>query len=108
LALLSLGLFALPVFSSASNVFLIVLSLGLAGVGGIALAWIAGRTSLAQTELKDAFRLNLPRNQARKLFEQLVAGITRVVREAVTILEGEGGMLWVVVLIIVMWLARRG
>ena len=108
LALLSLGLFALPDFSLASNDFLILLSLGLAGVGGITLAWFVGRTSLAQTELKDAFRLNLPRNQVRKLFEQLVASITLVVREAVTILEGEGGMLWVVVLIIVMWLARRG
>ena len=108
LALLSLGLFALPDFSPASDYFLVWLSLVLAGVGGIALAWFAGRSSLAQTDLKDAFRLNIPRNQAQKLFEQLVTAITLVVREAITILEGEGGMLWVVVLIIVMWLARRG
>ena len=108
LVLLSLGLFALPDFSLASRDILLWLSLVLAGIGGIALAWFAGRSSLAQTDLKDAFRLNIPRDQAQKLFGQLASGITLVVREAITILEGEGGMLWVVVLIIVMWLARRG
>jgi len=108
LALLSLGLFALPDISLVSSDLLVLLSLGLTGIGGIALAWFAGRTPLAQIDLKDAFRLNLPRDQVQKLFKQLVAGITLVVREAVTILEGEGGMLWVVVLVIVMWLARRG
>jgi hypothetical protein len=108
LVLLSLGLIARPDLSPASNDFLLWLPIALAAVAGIALAWFAGRSSLARTDLKDAFRLNLPRNQVQKLFEQLVSGISLVFREAITILEGEGGMLWVVVLIIVMWLARRG
>ncbi len=107
LALLSLGLLTLPDFPQTSNDVLILLSILLAGVGGIALAWFAAHTSLAQADLKDAFRINLPREQAKIIIEQFSAGITLIVRETISILEGEGGMIWVVVLIIVMWLARR-
>jgi hypothetical protein len=108
LLLLSLGLIMLPHFPPGSNDFLAWLAIVIAAVGGVALAWVAGRSSLTQTDLKDAFRLNVPSDQVQDLFKQLVTGIALVIRGAISILEGEGGMLWVVVLIIVMWLARRG
>ena len=107
LVLLSLGLLTLPDFPQTGNDVLILLSILLAGAGGIALAWFTAHTSLAHADLKDAFRINLPRDRAKKIIGQFLAGITLIVRETISILEGEGGMIWVVVLIIVMWLARR-
>jgi hypothetical protein len=39
---------------------------------------------------------------------QVIRGAGAALREAATILEGEGGLLWLLLLVVVFWLARRG
>jgi hypothetical protein len=39
---------------------------------------------------------------------QLAGGAGMVLREAAHILEGEGGLLWLLLLVVVFWLAQRG
>jgi NADH:ubiquinone oxidoreductase subunit 2 (subunit N) len=39
---------------------------------------------------------------------QLISGASATLREAAHILEGEGGLLWLLLLVVVFWLARRG
>lgn len=108
MVILSLGLLTLPRYTTASTDILIWFFLLVSGVGGVALAWYAARGHLVWEDLSEAMRLNIPTQQIRELLQALASRIVLFIREAATILEGEGGMLWVLVLIIVLWLARRG
>jgi hypothetical protein len=42
-----------------------------------------------------------------QLLAQIGSGLDSFIRETAAILEGEGGMLWLLVFLVVIWLARR-
>jgi hypothetical protein len=108
LFLLVIGLFALPGQSLSEIRAVTWLAILIPAVAGFALSRYISQIHDVQDVLRGAFHLNLPVVRLRSAFERLLAGAGAVIRESAAILEGEGGMLWLLILVVVLWLARRG
>jgi hypothetical protein len=102
----------------AADYRLLITVLGLFGalmvllpaVGGI---WLARSATFQQRWQAAAARWHdqqWPSYSGRLVdgWRQLTAGVGAALREAAHILEGEGGLLWLLLLVVVFWLARRG
>ena len=81
------------------------LALGAAAAAGFALSRFIGEVREARAALRQAFTVNLPLETFVVTLRRLGQGIKAVLGEAVLILEGEGGLLWLLVLVVVFWLA---
>lgn len=107
LALPSIGLLALP-GSAASDTFLwtwiaIIVAIG----GSLVLSLYETRIQDAQLALRRALHLGFLARRLLQLLARAGSGLDNLVREMAAILEGEGGMLWLLVFVIVIWLARQ-
>jgi hypothetical protein len=105
LLLPTIGLLSLPtgigtVFSPFSLLFIL-----LAAAGGIALGIAVRRDSEIQSGLRHAFRLRVPSKGALTIFKTISEGLAASVRAVTMIFEGEGGLLWLLLFILVFWLA---
>lgn len=103
LILPALGLLSLAGMSQASLVSW--LAVGGAAVAGFFLHRYVGEVREARAALRQAFTLNLPLQAAVTKARWMGRGIRTAVGEAVLILEGEGGLLWLLVLVVVFLLA---
>lgn len=59
-----------------------------------------------QPALRDALAVRLPLETPSLALRRLAAGCHLALRQALAILEGEGGMLWLLVLLVIFWLVR--
>jgi formate hydrogenlyase subunit 3/multisubunit Na+/H+ antiporter MnhD subunit len=108
LMLLVIGLFALPGLPLSDIRAVTWLAILIPAVAGFALSRYISQVHDVQDALRGAFHLNLPVVRLGSAFERLLAGAGVVIRESAAILEGEGGLLWLLILVVVLWLARRG
>ena len=103
--LLAAGLVALPFPLAAQTSPLAWLAILLAAAGGIALSRQIERVQEIPAGLQRAFHFDLPGNRIYRHAASLGAFTGYVIRQAAAILEGEGGLLWLIVLLVVVWLA---
>ena len=103
LLLPALGLLSLRGLDQTSPV--VWLALVTAAIAGFVLSRFVGEVREARAALRQAFTVNLPLETVAMTLRRLGQGIKVAVGEAVLILEGEGGLLWLLVLVVVFWLA---
>lgn len=104
LTLPALALFGWGGFGQASW-----LAWGLAVIpagAGLALTRFTNQTREAQTLLQQAFKLPFSFRPVWVNLKMVFDGFVIAMREAAAILEGEGGFLWVILLLVIVWLAR--
>jgi hypothetical protein len=72
--------------------------------------YLLSRQSVQAYELQQtvgiALHFDLPRRQITEYLSVILSNIESIIREGAAILEGEGGMLWLLIIIIILWLAR--
>lgn len=73
---------------------------------GLALTRFTNQTREAQTLLQQAFKLPVSFRPVWNNLRMVFDGFVIAMREAAAILEGEGGFLWVILLLVILWLAR--
>lgn len=76
-----------------------------AGVG-FTLSRFASQTREAQMLLQQAFKLPISFRPVGNNLKMVFDGFVIAMRESAAILEGEGGLLWVILLLVILWLAR--
>jgi hypothetical protein len=107
LAGLAIALLALPGTFAGRDLLAGALIL-LVAAGGVVISRAISRVEEAQAALRQAFR---PAPLGRRVVDTLQAlgqAGTAALREAVAIMEGEGGLLWLLALLVVLWLSRQG
>lgn len=92
------GLFSVGGFSGASPVAWVAILLPIV-VGGVLARFLGEATDLQETVLQ-AFRLDAI-GSWRSVGKTVVAGLGTAVHEAALILEGEGGLLWLLLLLVI-------
>jgi hypothetical protein len=87
--------------SIVSLLFILIPALG---------GYLLSRQSVQAYELQQtvgiALHFDLPRRQITEYLSVILSNIESIIREGAAILEGEGGMLWLLIIIIILWLAR--
>ncbi|MFN2189166.1 MAG: hypothetical protein ACK2T3_10405, partial [Candidatus Promineifilaceae bacterium] len=106
LALPALGLLTVPlsneVIGGAAGWMLILMSIAV----GIVLGWYVYKNPEVREAIGKAVQVSLPHYQGSRVLRSITSSAGLLVREAAAILEGEGGMLWLLVLVVILWLAR--
>ena len=78
----------------------------LSALGGYLLSRYSIRAyELEQTAVR-ALHVNFPIQQVTKYVAAVLSNVKLIVREGAAILEGEGGMVWLLVIVVILWLAR--
>ena len=106
LTILAAGLIStdsLELITSHIPAFLIIM---LSTVGGFVLSRYPQRASDVQALVRDSIMIDLPFESIKRAIWMILSSLERFFREGAAILEGEGGMLWIFVLLIILWLAR--
>jgi hypothetical protein len=103
-----LGLLALPSLPLSAIPWLTWLIIVVIAAGGVVLSRYDERIREIQPRFHRAIPIEVPELRARELLASAGRGVGVAIREVATVLEGEGGMLWLLVLVIVVWLALRG
>jgi hypothetical protein len=108
LTLPALGLFVFPlsrdVIGGGPSWILILFST----LGAIAMSWYATKNPDVRETVSGGFHISPSWPAANRVLRSIAAGANLFIREAATILDGEGGMLLLLVLIVILWLARIG
>jgi hypothetical protein len=103
------GLLAVaPLLSGARLITWLALLLSVAG--GLALAFLDAKGRGLGTEAVAAWRQSMPGLPYRRVMAEvgrLIALLGGAVREAGRLLEGEGGMLWLLLWVVIFWLASQ-
>ncbi len=110
LLLLGLGLLTLPNFPLSEVHVLSWLAILLASAGAFFLSRKSESILEAQQKLQETINISKFTGRFRTVAASVSAaarGSLRAIREASSILEGEGGMLWLLVLIVILVLAGR-
>jgi len=107
LALPSLGLLMLPGSSISDTGLWSWIGVVMAMVGGLVLSRYEAQIQEVQLALRSALHLGFLGRRLMRMVGRAANGLDVLVREMAAILEGEGGMLWLLVFVIVIWLARR-
>jgi len=107
LILICLGLIDLPNLDIEGAHIFVWITILLSTATGISMAWYIESRKVAVDELRGFFRLKLPGFLSHSKLNGIYSSYKMVMKEIVAILEGEGGMLWVLVLIIILWFARQ-
>jgi hypothetical protein len=72
--------------------------------------YLLSRYSVQAYELQEtvgrALHFDLPRRQIYEYVSVIHSNIESIIREGAAILEGEGGMLWLLIIVIILWMAR--
>ncbi|HET6445452.1 MAG TPA: hypothetical protein VFI27_12820 [candidate division Zixibacteria bacterium] len=102
----ALGLILLPgsldVGGDLINWILILVSI----LGALAISWYAIKASDFTDAISGAFHLKIPLQKGIQILNPIATATGAFIREAAAILEGEGGMLWLLLLAVILWLAR--
>jgi hypothetical protein len=106
--LLAAGLVAIPIPLAGQTSPFAWLAIILATAAGIALSRQSEWVQQAPAGLQRAFHLDLPGDRLYQYAASLGSFTGNAIREAVAILEGEGGLLWLIILLVVVWLAGIG
>lgn len=77
-------------------------------LGAAATSWYMLKAPDVRAALKGAIHIHLPVQTAKRIVGSVAGGANAVIRETAAILEGEGGMLWLLLLVVIFWLARLG
>ena len=85
----------------------VLIAIVVAIAGGLGLSRYETRLQDAQLALRQALHLGFAGRRLLRFSASVGSGLDRIVRELAAILEGEGGMLWLLVFVVVIWLARR-
>lgn len=107
LALPSIGLLALPGSTASDTSLWSWIAVIAAIAGSLVLSRYETRIHDTQLALRRALHLGFAARRLLRLLARVGSGLDSLVREMAAILEGEGGMLWLLVFVIVIWLARR-
>jgi len=107
LALPTLGLLSLSSQSTAGIPVVVWGAVAVAAGGGLVLSRFEPQINDAQLSLRRALHLGFAGRRLMQIVVGVASGLDRFFREAAAILEGEGGMLWLLVFLVVIWLARR-
>jgi hypothetical protein len=73
---------------------------------GVIISWQAERVREAHLGLRRALHFELPMTRINRLWANAFSIFKDILRESTATLEGEGGMLWLLLLLVVFWLAR--
>lgn len=107
LALPSIGLLSLD-FQRWPEITALAWIAAVIAIGGsLVLGRFEAQVQDAQLSLRSALHLGFLGRRIAKLLARLGSGMDSFVRETAAILEGEGGMLWLLIFLVVIWLARR-
>ena len=106
LTLPALGLVAVPLSTSAIGDPLSWVLILLTITGASALSWYMNKNADTRETIAGALRVQLPLYRGSRIFRSASSAVGIFFREAAAILEGEGGMLWLLVLVVIIWLAR--
>jgi len=102
----AIGLIVVPlstgVLGDAAS-WIMILSLTL---GALAISWYATKNPDIRNVLKGAFRVPISFGNGKRILSSIAEGAKHFLRETAAILEGEGGMLWLLVLAVILWLVR--
>ncbi|MEW5986195.1 MAG: proton-conducting transporter membrane subunit [Chloroflexota bacterium] len=108
LLLLALGLLSLPSGALIEQVSLITwLAVLVAAVGGVALTRRMDALQSAQESWREAVRAILPFYPIFAWLRRAIVVISLALRETARLLEGENGLLWLLALLAIVWLAVR-
>lgn len=102
----ALGLIVFSLPRTDSNQLTAWLLISLSILGSVVLGWYIHNNPEILESLGGAFRLDISLQRTRGLLISAGKTASTIVREAAGILEGEGGMLWLLVLAVIIWLAR--
>jgi hypothetical protein len=75
--------------------------------GSLLLSRYEAQVQDAQLSARRALHLGFVGRRIMQLLARIGSWLDSFIRETVAILEGEGGMLWLLVFVVVIWLARR-
>jgi NADH:ubiquinone oxidoreductase subunit 5 (subunit L)/multisubunit Na+/H+ antiporter MnhA subunit len=107
LALPSLGLLMLPDGQVTEASLWAWIAVVVAVGGSLVLSRYETALQDAQLAIRHALHLGFIGRRLLRLFANIGSALDLLVRELAAILEGEGGMLWLLVFVVVIWLARR-
>jgi CDP-diglyceride synthetase len=102
----AIGLIILPVSLDGGGEVMSWILIFATILGAAAISWYTLKVPDVRAALKGAFHINLPVQEVKRIFGSVPAGANEVIRETAAILEGEGGMLWLLLLVVIFWLAR--
>ncbi len=106
LSLLALGLIMTPAVLGEINQAAGWILLLFSTLGAVSIAWYTIRAPEVRGAIKGAFNVRLPVDTSKQVLGSFLTAAGTVVRDAAAILEGEGGMLWVLLMVVIFWLAR--
>ncbi len=104
LVLPALGLFSLPAWGEAPLAAWLAILLPAAAAA--ALAWRLEESAELRQTLREAMSAPLPRRAAWLDVRSHLAAFASAARHALTLLEGEGGLLWLLVFVVIIYLVR--
>ena len=107
LALPSLGLLTVSTPSISDVSLWVLVAIGVAIAGSLGLSRYEARLQNAQLALRQALHLGFAGRRLLQFSTNIGLALDKLVREMAAIMEGEGGMLWLLVFVVVIWLARR-
>lgn len=104
----ALGLLSIPVSLNGKSEVLSWILILVSTAGAIAISWYTLKVPDVRETLKGALHVKVPMQMVKRIIRSVTAALSIVVRETAAILEGEGGMLWLLLLVVIFWLARLG
>lgn len=104
LLLPALGLVSIAALTLAAPLTWVAILLPV--VVAILLAWQLDETAEVRQTLHEAFALPLPTQTAWRGLRLATGALSAASREALAILEGEGGLLWLLVFVVILYLVR--
>lgn len=102
----ALGLLVFPTTVENGNQLVGWLLLFFSSMGAVAISLYMIKIQDVRTTLTGAFHLPAPSETGKRLLSSVASVTGTAIREAAAILEGEGGMLWLLLLVVILWLAR--
>jgi hypothetical protein len=102
----ALGLIILPISLDGKREVMSWILIFVTTLGAAAISWYTLKVPDVRAALKGAFHINLPVQTLKRILGSVTAGANVVIRETAAILEGEGGMLWLLLLVVIFWVAR--
>jgi len=108
LLLPTIGLLTFPNFDLSELNWISIVAIFLSAILGVVLSQYSKLVGKIQTSLNSTERIRLPQEEIYLALITISRKIRVIIRDAAAIFEGEGGMLWLLVLVLIVWLAVRG
>ncbi len=106
LLLLALGLIGFNGLEQFPKNIVPLLFILIPALGGYLLSRYSVQAYELQQAVGRALHFDFPRRQIYEYLSVILSNIESIIREGAAILEGEGGMLWLLIIIVILWLAR--